>query len=415
MRSLKCLWLTLADPDPPRNGQFLYSSGLIRSVTAAGMELDVVGLSLPGGAHEDAQTKGNIRWHLAPHRPRSARRAVLSRWPRTVYRTQTADLRKRVGALLSAQAWDVVVFDSIDLGWTLLPVLDRYRHESVPPELVYLAHNHEETAARTIARNEAQAVKRIHRYLDALKIRWLERRLARHCTLITANTPEDCRQFRQVWPGKRIEFLPPGYAGVACPERRIDETVPRRAIIVGSFDWVIKRQSLTSFLAAAATPFREAGIALDVVGQADERFLDQLRQSYQSVRFTGRVDDIIAYMRDARIALVPDTAGGFKLKALDYVFNRLPIFAVANSLPGIPLRDGENVAFFGAHRQLAEGVVRAIDDFDYLNALQEMAYRTCCDSFDWDVIGRNLFAAITQTARRRARSGSAETSEAMSS
>ena len=412
---MKCLWFTLADPDPPRNGQFLYSSGLIRSIAAAGADLDVVALSLPGGAHEDAQTTGNIRWHLAPHQPLSARRAVFSRWPRTVYRTKTADLCERARALLRARAWDVVVFDSIDLSWTLSAVLDRYRHADVLPTLVYVAHNHEETAARAIARSEAKAPKRLLKHLDALKVRWLERRLGRHCALITSNTPEDCHKFRQAWPGKRVQFVPPGYGGMACAARRIDESVPRRAIIVGSFDWSIKRESLISFLAAAAGPFADADVALDVVGEADERFLDPLRQTYKFVRFTGRVADIIAYMREARIALVPDTAGGFKLKGLDYVFNRLPIFAVTNSLPGMPLSDGENAAFFGTHRQLAEGIVRAIDDLDYLNILQQRAYDTCCHSFDWNAIGRNLFDAISQIATsRRDGTEAEEVSEALS-
>ena len=33
-------------------------------------------------------------------------------------------------------------------------------------------------------------------------------------------------------------------------------------------------------------------------------------------------------MEHARVALVPDELGGFKLKGLDYVFNRLPILAM---------------------------------------------------------------------------------------
>jgi hypothetical protein len=42
---MRLLWLTLADPDPPTNGQLIYSKGLILSAVAAGAELNVIGLS----------------------------------------------------------------------------------------------------------------------------------------------------------------------------------------------------------------------------------------------------------------------------------------------------------------------------------------------------------------------------------
>ncbi len=41
---MNCLWLTLADPEPAINGQFLYSAGLISSVAKAGTKLMVLGL-----------------------------------------------------------------------------------------------------------------------------------------------------------------------------------------------------------------------------------------------------------------------------------------------------------------------------------------------------------------------------------
>ena len=44
---MRCLWLTLADPDPAHNGQYIYSAGLINAVAAAGVELVVLGLKRP--------------------------------------------------------------------------------------------------------------------------------------------------------------------------------------------------------------------------------------------------------------------------------------------------------------------------------------------------------------------------------
>ena len=78
---------------------------------------------------------------------------------------------------------------------------------------------------------------------------------------------------------------------------------------------------------------------LQIVGSAEPDYLAGLRRRYPSVDFVGPVADVVPYMASARIALVPDLLGGFKLKGLDYVFNRLPILSMRGSLPGMPLED----------------------------------------------------------------------------
>src|SRR3979411_2157894 len=51
-RPARCLWLTLADPEPRHNGQYVYSGGLIDAVAEAGGTAEVLGL----GRSEQAQT-----------------------------------------------------------------------------------------------------------------------------------------------------------------------------------------------------------------------------------------------------------------------------------------------------------------------------------------------------------------------
>jgi glycosyltransferase involved in cell wall biosynthesis len=104
-------------------------------------------------------------------------------------------------------------------------------------------------------------------------------------------------------------------------------------------------------------------------------------------------------MREARLALVPDLLGGFKLKGLDYVFNRLPILGMRIALPGMPLEDGTNIGLFDSHAALAEGVVEFIDDFPRLNAWQAGAYEACADRFDWRRIGHRLVQHIRKVER----------------
>ena len=179
----------------------------------------------------------------------------------------------------------------------------------------------------------------------------------------------------------------------------INDDVPRRAILVSSLDWPPKRAAAEAFLADATAMLAREGIGLQVVGEAEPAYLETLRRRFPSVDFVGRVDDVRPYMRQARLALVPDLLGGFKLKGLDYVFNRMPILAMRIALPGMPLEDGKNIGLFDSHAALADGVVELIDDFPRLNAWQVAAYDACADRFDWRRIGNHLVQHIHKAER----------------
>ncbi len=392
---MRSLWLTLADPDPATNGQFLYSSGLIQAAASAGMEVHAVGLGRLGAQHRNGQQRGGIRWWLAEHQGRSKWAALLSGQPQIAMRSKTRLMQRFVRELLAADRWDVIVFDSISVGWALSPVLRRYAPASRRPKLVYLSHNHEERVARNVAKMERKPPKRLIKRFDAFKVARLERALVENADLITAIAPEDRRQFLGAWPRKRVEFLPPGYAGRRVPARRITKDVPRRAIIVGSFDWIAKRVSLEEFLGVADRLFARAGVELCVVGSAEECYLSRLRRNVVATTFTGRVDNVARHMAQARLALVPDRLAGFKLKTLDYIFNRVPILGISGSISGVPLRPNETVLLFPDHETLAEGVLRVIDDFEMLNEMQDLAYAACRDQFDWARIGSSLVSAIS--------------------
>ena len=141
--------------------------------------------------------------------------------------------------------------------------------------------------------------------------------------------------------------------------------------------------------------FAARQVELQAVGSADESFLKQLRRRTRATRFTGTVSDLNRYLDEARIAIVPErNGGGFKLKVLEYVFNRIPVFALSGSFAGVPLIHNDSVMLFPNHAALAQGVIDTIDDVDFLNRLQERAFAVCRDRFDWPSRGRQILSAI---------------------
>jgi glycosyltransferase involved in cell wall biosynthesis len=164
-------------------------------------------------------------------------------------------------------------------------------------------------------------------------------------------------------------------------------------VILGSFDWIAKSMNLEEFIAVADPRFAEAGAELQVIGNSDSGLLDTLRRQVRATKLVGEVPEVESYLENSRIAIVPErTGGGFKLKVLDYVFNRLPVAAIAGSVAGTPLRPLESILTFDSLERLAAGVIRALDDLPLLNRLQDCAYAACVDRFDWRRRGESFVA-----------------------
>jgi len=392
--AMRCLWLTWANPEPRHNGQFVYSGGLIEAVAGAGAAVEVLGLARPGAATAQGTSDGTVRWWLGPHESRPGWTSLLSPLPRIAHRGATRQLRGMLEQLL-AESWDIIVLDGISAGWALRQVLRRYSGEPRRPKLVYVSHNHEESLRLQIAREQSNPLKRLALQLDAAKVTMLERAMVDAADLITAITEEDRRLYLQRRPTCRVEVVTPGYDGHRTDQRQITNELPRRAIILGSFDWIAKRMNLEEFVTVADPLFAAQGAELQVVGSAEEAFLQKLRRKAVATRFTGRVDDVDSFMRQARVALVPERhGGGFKLKVLDYVFNRMPILALDGSVAGVPLRHEESILYYPDYEALARGVLRVIDDCERLNGLQDQAFSACSNAFDWGTRGRQLMSAV---------------------
>jgi hypothetical protein len=102
-----------------------------------------------------------------------------------------------------------------------------------------------------------------------------------------------------------------------------------------------------------------------------------------------------------RLALLSEpNGGGFKLKALDYVFHRVPMVVESGSMTGLPLANGGGVLEFVDTHALVDGALTVLDDLDALNRVQEDAFERCAGSFDWEDRGRALRGAVLDARAR---------------
>jgi glycosyltransferase involved in cell wall biosynthesis len=303
-------------------------------------------------------------------------------------------MRATLHRLLERSSWDAIVFDSLSAGWALPTIQRHYAANGHWPRIVYISHNHEASLRERLAQNRS-GILRLAQSLDAMKVARLERALIRSSDFVTAITEEDRDRYAIEWPEKTIDVVSPGYSGRALENRNITDDVPRRAVIVGSFDWIAKRMNLEEFLDVADPIFAARGIELQIVGAGSKSYFTQLQSRLSATRFTGTVDRVEDYIDSARIAILPERiGGGFKLKVLEYVFNRIPVLALKGSTAGTPLREDSSILLYPDQTALACGVSRLIDNLSLLNRLQNAAFAACQFAFDWDSRGQRFLAAL---------------------
>jgi polysaccharide biosynthesis protein PslH len=394
------LWLARAIPLPLSSGENTYSARLAQSLAAAGASVTFMGLADPAAPLlERAKAFENrIEWRIVPGPPRPTGLALASPLPFAAARCATRDYTRHLGAMLRERDFDAV------MSWAVAHIRES-RRNGARPLIAYIAHNFDTKLALDVARNfRGDLLRKAALYANAWKITRAVRCLASAADIIVTLTAEDGKDLARLSPLSLKLVLPPGYDGPRAPDREIAAATPRRVAIVGSYRWIAKQMNLSAFLEAADPILEEAGVGIDVVGEVPDASRKTWEARVKATRFHGFVDDLGEFLAARRIGLVvEETGGGFKLKALDYIFNRVPIASIRGGMAGLPLTEGRDYLCFGSMRELANGVAATIDDIGALNSMQRGAYRKCERAFDWSDRGRALCDAIRHAVNRKRR------------
>ena len=391
--TMRCLWITRQDPRPANSGEFIYTGGLLGAVAAGhGMEITVL-------AHEAATVVEGaagpaVRWVWTGRIPEGRMKSLASGLPGDAWRLGNPGARAALRRLLDEGNWDWVVVDHASCGWAL-DELERRR--GMFRRLAHVSHNCERQVRAQVAReSDAAWPMRLVLRWDAWKYGCLEERICRAADLITAITPADEATFKARHPGKRTLCLLPGYpVEPQTSPPPMDAGRPRGVVLAGAFEWLAKRRNLETFLEEAAKVFPAAGIGFTVVGKAPAGYFEGLAARFPWATFVANVPSVVPYLDAARAGVIPEAlGGGFKLKALDYVFRGLPVAALAPAMSGLPMVAGVDAMVADSQAALAREIARRIDDMDFLESAARSAYGRCREAFRWADRGVAMAAAM---------------------
>jgi glycosyltransferase involved in cell wall biosynthesis len=172
----------------------------------------------------------------------------------------------------------------------------------------------------------------------------------------------------------------------------------RRLVYSGSPTYAPNRDAV-AFFAADILPRIRARIPdawLAVTGKTEGASLDGLTTT-PGIAFTGWLPDIRAYVAASRVCVVPlRQGGGTRLKILEAMALGTPVVATTKGAEGLDLTSGEDILIADDPEAFTDATVRLLAD-DALHArIAAHARATVAARYDWEAIGTEMLAALTQ-------------------
>ncbi|MEL6197632.1 MAG: glycosyltransferase [Pseudomonadota bacterium] len=398
--SMSVLWLARTIPLPLTSGDRIYTAGLVQALGGAGADVKFLGLANPDEPMGDASVLSDrVTWVQVPGEPNTRVRSVLSTLPLVSARFATAPYRKALTEELEKRPPDVIVLDHYAMAWALPTV----RRLSERPIIIHIAHNVETEVTRDIARDfRGDPARRAFLTWNAAKTARAEAALVRASDGFVTLTEYDSLTLAKHRPGIARLVSPPGYAQPKRAERVFSAQSPREVLILGSYHWIAKRMNLEHFLREASGVFEKAGIICRVAGSIPDDLRERCEAEYPSVVFEGYVEDVQETLDRARFGLVVETTGGgFKLKMLDYIFQRVPLAGIDDALRGLPDSVMAHVVSAPDAAKLAHAVADRIDDIEGLQEMQAQAFDAALDAFEWKTNGASLRDFVSALREKR--------------
>lgn len=364
MPMTRILWVTGRLPVPLHSGDALYTAGLIRAIAACGVSVTAIGAKRQLQSSYPILVIPGVTWIEAQPATRKGAVSLLASLPKDAYISATPELRTALLERLSEVEWNWIVIDHANTGG-LLPEI---RKRKKGARLAYVAHNAEGLIRPQIAARQ-QAPLRFIMSFDAAKYRRLENHLVQASDAIICITPEDRAYFTS--RHTNVFVVPPVYQGPQSDGRIIDTNRPRRILLLGSFDWIAKRNNLVRIVSCLHPYLVSCGITLDVVGSVPSFLREELGNRYSNITFHGAVSDPGPYLATARGGLAAEEqGGGFKLKILDYAFNGVPVFALQCAIAGFSAQEKKAMFIADSIDQLGGMIATTIEDLEELNSKQ---------------------------------------------
>jgi glycosyltransferase involved in cell wall biosynthesis len=324
-------------------------------------------------------------------------RALFQRTPILAEGFYFKELESMADEIIRRKAIDAVILEGAWLG--------RYwpRLQRKPLVRVLDAHNIEEELLRRSAGMKNSLLKRVLLYHDALKMRWMERRILTSADLIFVTSERERQLLSDRHRRASVVFVAPN--GVDC---RRTNPLPLRdthdILFLGALDYLPNAEGII-FFAEHVFPQIRAGdpeVRLHIVGRSPGESLRRLDR-LEGIRVHGEVADVAPFYAESAVVIVPlRVGGGTRLKIVEAMAYGRPVVSTSAGCEGLEVEDGKHLLIADNARQMREAVLMLLRQPGIGESLAVRARRLVEAKYDWrDIAGRMLDTIAARVQRQQ--------------
>jgi glycosyltransferase involved in cell wall biosynthesis len=327
--------------------------------------------------------------------------SLLTFRPFTAAKYRSRTMRRAIHDALASRDVIFVHADSLPSG--------QYLDGLAQPKLI-TNHNVEYQRLRSHAAQQRQAMYRVALRIQAWLTRRYEKKLLSSIGNCVAVSETDRTELSRLSPGARF-FVVRNGADTSSPPLPPADTPAHVALWVGGMDDPFNREGVLHFALHILPKVRHAlpGFRWCVVGRDPPEALRLLANAPSSgVELGGFVPDLRgAYERSAIVVVPLISGGGTKLKVLEAMAMGRAVVTTPVGAEGIGARAGIEMEIAASDEEFAEKVCSLLRDPERRNRMAAAARSLAERDFGWDVVNRQMLAAVTSVIRSDTRDAAA--------
>ncbi len=305
-------------------------------------------------------------------------------------------VQQALGARLGSGEFDVAVCDFLSASLN-------FPSPSATP-VVLFQHNVETALWRRMASTEANPLKRLVYWVEAVKMARYEQHTLRRFRHVIAVSEHDRGEMLAVAPGCDIAVVPTGVDTQKYSAAPPATANPPRIVFTGSMDWEPNLDAVAYFckdiFPRVHSEFPAA--IFQIVGRNPHPSVKQLAS--ESIQVTGTVPSVADYLRDATVVIVPlRVGGGTRLKIFEAMAMGKAVVSTSIGAEGLEVQGGRDLILADDSAAFAEAILLLVRNEGRRRNYERAATKLAAQ-YDWaNVVDR--FAGVLLKASQSASSG----------
>jgi polysaccharide biosynthesis protein PslH len=343
----------------------------------------------------------NSLFNLLPHKFANALNfRLLSRSLRGPTNITLLNIYPSVKRLLEAVKFDIIYYENLEALDLLINIIKR---ESCHAKHLYDAHNCDSELWSQLAKANNNDRKY---FMYAQKALALETKLYKNVNSFFCCSQSDYKKLIDLNHNKLSGYVIPNGIDITLKpfDTNPNKYQVKNLIFCGSLDYYPNKQGLLWFYYQVYPLIKKAfpSILFTVVGNVKEMESYQRLACDPSVKFIGKVDNVVPFYERASVAVVPLLSGsGTRLKVLEAMSMGNPVVSTSIGAEGIDCQHNKHLLIADQPKDFAESVMVLLIQKEKFDSIREQGQKLVSFKYSWLSIGTTINKSISILLRNK--------------